>query len=410
MYHLKKKFILAAAVSAAIAAPGAAFATNGYFAHGYGTKNKGMAGAGVALAQDTIAAATNPAAMVYLGQRLDVGAAIFNPNREFSNCTTPFAGAGTCVVAGAESDSDYFLIPHFGYNWMLASDKSVGITVYGNGGMNTNYDENVFGGGDTGVNLAQVFIAPSYAQKFGNFSLGADLIIAYQKFKAFGLGAFAAGGASADPANMTNNGSDTSTGFGLRVGGMVELGNGWTLGAAYQPEIDMDEFDDYAGLFADQGDFDIPSTYTLGAAWKVNPKWILALDWQAINYEDVPSVSNSISVPQQFGTDDGPGFGWENINVVKLGAAYQQNEQWTWRFGWNHGDQPIPEEETYFNILAPGVMEDHLTFGFTRTLANDSELNLAFMHALETEVKGDPGLPDLEMNQYELELSFGKRF
>ncbi len=408
MYHLKKQFILAAAVSAALAAPGAAFATNGYFAHGYGTKNKGMAGAGVAMAQDTIAAATNPAAMVYLGERLDVGAAIFNPNREYSNCPV---GPGGCAVGAAESDSDYFLIPHFGYNWMLGSDKSVGLTVYGNGGMNTNYDENVFGGGDAGVNLAQVFIAPSYAQKFGNFSLGADLILAYQKFKATGLSQFAP--FSADPTSLTNNGSDTSIGFGLRIGGMVELGSGWTLGAAYQPEIDMDEFDDYAGLFADQGDFDIPSTYTLGAAWQVNPKWTLALDWQAINYEDVPSVSNPINslfLGNQLGSDDGPGFGWEDINVVKLGAAYQQNEQWTWRFGWNQGDQPIPDDQTFFNILAPGVMEDHLTFGFTRSFGNDSEFNLAFMHALETEVKGDPGLPDLQMDQYELELSFGKRF
>ena len=408
MYHLKKQFILAAAVSAAIAAPGAAFATNGYFAHGYGTKNKGMAGAGVALAQDTLAAATNPAGMVYVGQRLDVGAAIFNPNREYSNCPV---GPGGCAVGAAESDSDYFLIPHFGYNWMLGSDKSVGLTVYGNGGMNTNYDENVFGGGDAGVNLEQLFIAPSYSQKFGNFSLGADLILAYQKFKAFGLSGFAP--FSADQASLTNNGSDTSIGFGFRIGGMVELGSGWTLGAAYQPEIDMDEFDDYAGLFADQGDFDIPSTYTLGAAWQVNPKWTLALDWQAINYEDVPSVSNPIDtlfLGNQLGSDDGPGFGWEDINIVKLGAAYQQNEQWIWRFGWNQGDQPIPDDQTFFNILAPGVMEDHLTFGFTRSFGNDSELNLAFMHALETEVKGDPGLPDIEMNQYELELSWGKRF
>lgn len=38
--------------------PSVAFATNGYFSHGYGTINKGMAGAGTALSQDSIAAAT----------------------------------------------------------------------------------------------------------------------------------------------------------------------------------------------------------------------------------------------------------------------------------------------------------------------------------------------------------------
>ena len=41
-------------VLAAVAAFGVqpAVATNGYFTHGYGTANKGMAGAGVALPQD----------------------------------------------------------------------------------------------------------------------------------------------------------------------------------------------------------------------------------------------------------------------------------------------------------------------------------------------------------------------
>ena len=48
------------------------FATNGYFAHGYGTKNKALAGAGVALPQDAMIAATNPAGMVWVGADLGV--------------------------------------------------------------------------------------------------------------------------------------------------------------------------------------------------------------------------------------------------------------------------------------------------------------------------------------------------
>jgi len=39
-------------------------ATNGYFAHGYGSIAKALAGAGVAMPQDTMAAATNPAGMI----------------------------------------------------------------------------------------------------------------------------------------------------------------------------------------------------------------------------------------------------------------------------------------------------------------------------------------------------------
>src|SRR3989344_5652211 len=74
--NIKKSLVLAAAVAAAVAAPGA-FATNGYFAHGYGTRAQGMAGAGVALPQDALAAATHPAGMVLVGNRIDVGMMLF---------------------------------------------------------------------------------------------------------------------------------------------------------------------------------------------------------------------------------------------------------------------------------------------------------------------------------------------
>ena len=54
---------------------GSAYATNGYFTHGLGTKNKGMAGAGLAMPGDTISVANNPAAAVFATGRLDAGAA-----------------------------------------------------------------------------------------------------------------------------------------------------------------------------------------------------------------------------------------------------------------------------------------------------------------------------------------------
>ena len=58
-----KKSLIALSVSGLLASP-AVFATNGYFGHGYSTKEKGLAGAGVAYSQDSLAAATNPAGMV----------------------------------------------------------------------------------------------------------------------------------------------------------------------------------------------------------------------------------------------------------------------------------------------------------------------------------------------------------
>lgn len=97
-------------------------------------------------------------------------------------------------------------------------------------------------------------------------SWGASLIFAYQRFKAYGVETF--GAFSSDASNLSNNGYDDSTGFGLKVGVQGEVSPGISLGASYQSEIAMSEFDKYKGLFAEQGDFDIPATANAGIAWK----------------------------------------------------------------------------------------------------------------------------------------------
>ena len=106
-------------------AAGHAAATNGYFAHGYGIQAKGMGGVATALAQDTFGGANNPASMVWVGDRLDLGIDWFRPTR---NATR--SGAGFPTLNGqVDSDSKNFYIPEFGFNRMLGSNLSLGVSV-----------------------------------------------------------------------------------------------------------------------------------------------------------------------------------------------------------------------------------------------------------------------------------------
>ncbi len=453
--HLSRVWLLGLALT-----PVASLATNGYFTHGVSTLEKGLAGAGAAYSQDTLAAANNPAGMVRQGARYDVGAAIFAPMRKYTVEGAPsnacFMGACTFSIGDGDqsidSENESFLIPQFGYNWMLDTNRSIGVSVFGNGGMNTEYKggtatffvpppgpntfvtfDGTFGGsvtgdsGTAGVDLAQLFVATTYSAKLSDTSSwGISGIIAYQRFEAKGLGAF--GAFSTDPENLTNNDHDTSSGFGIRVGYQAELAPGLRFGAAYQPEINMSEFDDYAGLFANEGDFNIPSNFTFGVAVDVGDNGVIVADLQRINYEDVASVSNPIEpltdgscLPGPtggtgsgcLGGSDGAGFGWENMNILKLGYQWRDGPM-TWRVGYSTGDQPIPSSEVVFNILAPGVMREHLTFGFSRQLDRASAIHFAAMYAPSNEVDGgntfDPGqVVELEMDQYELVLSYNRR-
>ncbi|MCZ7655826.1 MAG: hypothetical protein M5R42_18500 [Rhodocyclaceae bacterium] len=133
---MKLKRILGVMAVAGLTVPGMAWATNGYFSHGYGMKAKGMGGVGIALPQDALAAATNPAGMVMVGDRLDVGVDWFRPIRD-----SEIVGSLAPGVNGDYNGSDQknFFVPEFGYNKMLGWNMSLGVSVYGNGGMNTNY-------------------------------------------------------------------------------------------------------------------------------------------------------------------------------------------------------------------------------------------------------------------------------
>lgn len=403
----------------------AAEATNGYLIHGIGTKAKGMAGAGIALPQDALAAGTNPAGLVFVGKRNDLGVALFNPNRSYTvtgNPSGPPPQFFPLVPGTVESGSEYFVVPNFGLSRVLNANSSAGLAVYGQGGMNTDYPTaTFFGTSPTGVNLSQLFIVPTWAMKDGSgkHAFGVSAIIAYQQFEIEGVQAF--GGFSTNPAALSNNGADDSTGYGARVGYLGRFGDYLSFGLTYQTEISMEEFDDYAGLFAEGGGFDIPANLGVGIATGLTEKITAALDVQQIYYSEIGSVGNPMANlfdptgAGALGAANGAGFGWDDMTVWKLGFLFETEGSWTWRLGFSTGDQPIPPTEVMFNILAPGVVEDHITFGFTRDLGNGREFNFAFMHAPSVTVSGpnplDPGQRiDLEMDQYDLEFGFSWGF
>src|SRR5690606_19130345 len=288
-------------------APALGHATNGYFSHGYGIKSKGIAGIGIALPQDAMAAAANPAGMAWVGNRMDVGLDVFMPARE-----TAIGGNGAGLNGTYDGDGrSKFFVPDFGYNRMVNPNLAVGVVVYGNGGMNTTYETSPFSAfgvtGTTGVDLTQLFIAPTVAYKITpDHSVGISLNLAHQRFSAYGLQPFAM--MSSDPTKLTNNGEDSSSGWGVRIGWTGRVSDTVTLGATYQTKTRMSKFDDYAGLFPDGGDFDIPANYGVGVAFKASPKLTIAADVQQIDYSGVAAVGDTGNVMMPLGAEGGPGF------------------------------------------------------------------------------------------------------
>ena len=416
------------------------FATDGYFRHGYGIKYSALAGSGVAISLSSLGAISNPAGLVFLdSDRYDFNISYFSPSREYTVTGNPSLMPGTFGLAPGtvESNRSSFYFPTLGASWSLNPTMAIGVVIYGNGGMNTEYPAMTFGDESspiTGVNLEQLFVGATYAIKIvEGHSLAIQGLYAYQKFSAAGLAMFGAMGMSSNLENLSGNSNSTSTGFGFKIGYQGMIGNMIRIGAAYQSKMNMSQFDRYAGLYAEQGDFDIPANWQAGIAVIPSDALTILLDVQQILYSGVKSISNpmdAMALPPAFpdghggyipnpnhvplGDDNGSGFGWKDMTIYKFGLMYQLQNEWTLYGGYSYGQQPVPDSEVLFNILAPGVVESHITLGFSKIINKSHELMVSFMYAPEKSVLGpnqfDPPsgqTVEIKMSQFQIEIGYG---
>ena len=434
------------------------FATNGYNSHGLGTKNKGMAGAGMAIPEQSIAMANNPASLSKVDESFDFSLSLFSPMRSYSSSVSQANGefgAFTIDPTSQNSGREYFIIPTISKNWKIDDKNAWGVSLYGKGGMNTTWNggsatfdpdgpgpanastfPGVFGGGNpTGVDLSQALFDIGYSRQITDkTSIGVSAVLAYQLFEANGLDAFAgftntfnASGGTVFPDNLSNNGHDSSIGGGLKVGFHTDINESVSIAASYSTKLNMSEFDEYADLFANNGNFDIPATIKTGITFKSQNNLYTSFDIEHTFYSDVDSIGNPVSnlfscpaiagpegnLNNCLGGSNGAGFGWNDVTSYKLGFQWGGNNNIVYRTGYSYTDEPVDSKDVIFNILAPGIIEHHLTFGFTKELKDTGkEWSMALMFAPKSKVNGanafDPSQSiEIAMRQWGLEFSYG---
>lgn len=415
-----KKTTLAASILLALGAQ-PVFATNGLAPTGIGQVNKAMGGAAAGSAESAMSMATNPASASFAPDGYDVAAEVFVPNRTATFKGTAF-GAPADATANGNGDK-MFLIPEAGYKRNMKGGLSVGIVAYGNGGMNTAYDSGVpfgqgsFGGNPgtpTSIDLKQVFVAPTASYKINDkVAVGASANFVYQRFEAEGLGAFGPTpgnptGFSIDPTALSNTGGDKSTGVGATLGVQGKLTDKLSAGLAYRSKVKMGKFKKYQGLFPNGGEFDVPAATTAGIAYQATPKTLFAADVEKIAYSGVDAIGNSPANGLPFGAPGGPGFGWKDQTVYKVGVKQQVSDGLALMAGYNHGKSPVGSDVTTVNVLAPAVVEDHISLGFEKKLTPKSKIIGSYVHAFENTVKGTATVPPpgpIPMDAYDLKMS-----
>jgi long-chain fatty acid transport protein len=263
-------------------------------------------------------------------------------------------------------------------------------------------------------------------------SLGISAVLAAQSLDVKGLGGlarytetFTTSAGEDVPDNLSGNGRDVGYGLGLKIGLHQQVNEHFSVGVAYQSEINTGSFGDYADLLAGAGDLDIPAWAKLGLSWLPNQRFSLNLDLQYIWYSDIDALGNSFAniydcpgagfggsdARRCLGGGDGPGFGWKDMPVVSFGSHWEINDRWTLRAGFSLGDQPVTYYENTFNIPVISLTETHYTLGLSHRLGNGDELSFAFMYTEEESLEELNQLDSsqilrLTTDQFDFQLSY----
>jgi long-chain fatty acid transport protein len=354
--------------------PLALCATNGMLQVGYGPKAKGMGGAGIALPQDSLAAAYNPAGNVLVGDRIDVGGEWIGFDGD-----AQFHAVDSELVS---TTNENYVFPEVGLNWMLCEDMSFGLAFYLNGLFDVNYKSGLEGLTDNEDRVRseyhQYFITPSWSWMINDCHfLGIGVHVAFGRARFVNLENIAE--PTVNPKAVSPGEGETGWGGGIRFGYLGHFMDRFSLGVVYQTKIWMAKYKNYSGFLPDRGDLDMPSMVGVGGAVCILPELVVAADLARVFWSDTEFFGNISSSLNPYGSKNGPGLGWEDRFVARLGVAYDLLECFTVRAGYNYGHTPISSSDVQINALTLATLEHHLTLGAS-LVWGCNEATIAYVH------------------------------
>ncbi len=374
------KLRMAMVASGALAASMNVYATNGIMAYGNGMISHGVGGAGVANASEVMSGIDNPALLSRVGPGWSVGLSLFNPNAA--------ANVGRGYV---DSEADFFPVPQAGWYTAINDNTVAGISLSALGGIAVDYPAQLFGS-KVDISLEGVIIAPAISMQINDaVSVGAAINFSSTTFETNGPGV---GG-------LPRNEDDSASGFGFEIGAAFDVGPNTTIGVDYQSEIDLDEFKKHKQyLFATASDaqLTLPALTTIGIVHQINGQWKVVADITDAPWSSVELIDET--------------FHWEDQTIYKIGFEKQVSDNLAIRFGYNHGDSPIPDAHVSSNLLAPAVSEDHYTIGFTKKVGAGSVSGYYanVPNNEQSQTGGPAGFPMIQTEQHALGLSYHVEF
>jgi long-chain fatty acid transport protein len=354
----RNKILVSILVAGGLASP-IAHATNGDEMLAVGAQNTALGGTGVANFVGAESAWANPALLGKAkGSEVTGGANLFKPNVTNTGVTGGAAGKST-------ADTSY--IPDVSYASRINDSLTYGVAVAGIAGMGVDYTgaSPTLGLIKAKSALSILRVVADVAYNGDNFGLGfspifqsGTLALSYNNFD----------GTNGGPYNAAQS-SDSSTGLGYALGGYYNASTAVTVAAAYQSQIAAKYGTQISGAGKGFGLFtggygtpfgdnlDQPAQIKLGVAYAASQSVILTADYKQIQWGSAAGYKD---------------FGWQDQNIIALGAKYAPSGYWL-GLGYNHANDPIAvlSDTTYRNaainifnnLLFPAIVTNSYTFG-----------------------------------------------
>ena len=360
-------FMATAALLLAFQAP----ATEGVYLQSHGPIQRSRAGAGVASPRDASWMLLNPAGLVDLDRRIDLGLDVIltdvalEPHGVFGN-----------RFGGKMTDHQFLFVPSVGAVW--PGEKSAyGLGLYVPSGIGVDFPQSrnllsrmLQRNADRRLNCQHVRLVGAYAREFDNgWALGLSVNGSITRLRTDSLTLSLA---------PTQGGREWEDAFGAGFGlGIYRKWDKLAIGAAYQSRQWSQSYSNYRDLLGTCLDF--PQTFQVGAAYRLNPALEIVADYKMIDWDSVAL----------FGRDplDG-GFGWEDQHIVKIGFEWRINDRWNVRGGTSYGNSPIGRAHAFINGLTPVISEQHISAGVSYAISKKSEVHLTFLHAVDNTLTG----------------------
>jgi long-chain fatty acid transport protein len=397
---MRRRFLILAILTVALAISLPAWATNGDNLIGVGPISRAMGGVGVASPQDAISAVfANPAGMCF---------GPYCPSSEMNFAGTAFMPKVKTRISmtawgTVEDDSadNVYAIPAFGFSLPIggaASNWRFGLAAYGVTGLGVDYrgttvDNPTFVGG--AFPAAQGEYTALQIMKFAP-------AVAWQVSPTWSVGL----AAHIDYATLDLR-SGTSPGYalGLQPGVIFKPTDDLSFGLSYVTaqsvkHTNVKDFDPPAGNGLDDLELEAPQQVALGGAYTFfGGKFLLEADAKWLDWKNAKGYKD---------------FDWDSQWVFAIGGQLEVVDNLFLRAGYNFGTNPVKEHngwtaadtvsvqghslpqyyyETFRIVGFPAIVEQHYTFGAGYQFSENLRLDLGFMFAPEntiTETGSDP--------------------